>query len=628
MVTKKEIKLSFLIALWFMVLTFPIMVVKVNTIKNIVIFRWHNLLWVGVLGFFASLIWNYFLRMKEERKKADIKDNIPLVHRLLQNERFKIPFLAAIAIFAVVYPFVFPMYHTSIMISALVYVMLGLGLNIVVGLAGLLDLGYVAFYAVGAYSYALLNLHFGISFWIVLPISALLGTIFGTLLGYPVLRLRGDYLAIVTLGFGEIIRIILENWDELGNGPRGIGNIPPPSFFGHQFNQHDSVIYIYFIVIALVLLTIFFVNRLVGGGHAHMMTLENIGSFVEKGFKVTVIGPSFYHYYSGMGPGMLGGTYRPEDIRFATKKVVQKQGGIFVKDRVVRIDPDKKEIYTLAGHRFAYDVISFNAGSFVPMQAAGKEQPSIYPVKPIEKLMEAADKLKVLFSQKKGVVSVVGGGPSSAEVAGNVWQLAENSGSYAPDIHIFAGNKFMSRFPESVRLRVISSLEKRGINIHEIGYVREIKSDEIRLESGQVFSTDFTFMALGVKPSSIFAESGMPVGPDNGLLVNQFLQSVAYPEIFGGGDCICFKDKPLDKVGVYAVRQNPVLLNNLMAALEGTALGIFDPGPDYLLIFNIGGGLGVLKKKRVVFGGRPAFWVKDYIDRKFMKTFQAIEKKM
>ena len=262
MVTKKEIKQSFIIALWFMFLTFPIMVIKINTIKHTVIFRWSNLLWVGIVCFFASLIWNYFLRKKEEQKKSDVNDNIPVVHRLLQNEKFRIPFLVGLGIFFLVYPFVLPMYHTSIMISALIYVMLGLGLNIVVGLAGLLDLGYVAFYAVGAYAYALLNMHFGIGFWVVLPISALLGTLFGTLLGYPVLRLRGDYLAIVTLGFGEIIRIILENWDRFSNGPRGISNIPAPSFFGHQFGQHASVIYIYFIVIGLVLLTIFFVNRL------------------------------------------------------------------------------------------------------------------------------------------------------------------------------------------------------------------------------------------------------------------------------------------------------------------------------------------------------------------------------
>ena len=367
---------------------------------------------------------------------------------------------------------------------------------------------------------------------------------------------------------------------------------------------------------------------LIGGGHAHMMTLENIGTFVEKGFKVTVIGPSFFHYYSGMGPGMLGGTYRSDDIRFATRDVVQKQGGIFVKDKVVRIDPDKKEIYTRTGHTFSYDVVSFNAGSYVPMKAVYEDYDNIYPVKPIEKLMDAGDKLKKLFAQKKSVISIVGGGPSSAEVAGNVWQLAKKANQHMPDIHIFAGKKFMARFPESIRSRVISTLGKRGIQIFETGYVRQIKPDEICLESGDTFYTDFIFMALGVKPSTIFEESGLPVGPDKGLLVNKYLQCEKYPEIFGGGDCIYFKDQPLDKVGVYAVRQNPVLLHNLMASLEQGELEAFDPGPEYLLIFNIGGGVGVFKKKWMVFKGRIAFMIKDYIDRKFMKKFQAIEKEL
>ena len=195
-----------------------------------------------------------------------------------------------------------------------------------------------------------------------------------------------------------------------------------------------------------------------------------------------------------------------------------------------------------------------------------------------------------------------------------------------PDIRIFAGIKLMARFPESIRSRVLSSLHKRGIQILETGYVRQIKPDEICLESGETFPTDFIFMALGVKPSTIFEESGLPVGPDKGLLVNQYLQSVKYPEIFGGGDCIYFKDQPLDKVGVYAVRENPVLLHNLLASLEGSDLEIFNPGPEYLLILNLGGGSGVLKKKRLVFGGKIAFMIKDYIDRKFMKNFQAIEK--
>ena len=365
---------------------------------------------------------------------------------------------------------------------------------------------------------------------------------------------------------------------------------------------------------------------LIGGGHAHMMTLENIGRFIEKGFKVTVIGPSFYHYYSGMGPGMLGGTYSPDDIRFATKEVVQSQGGIFVKDKVLRIDPDKKEVYTETGHSFSYDVLSCNAGSYVPISSEMEDGNNIYAVKPIEKLMEASEKLKALFLERKIMVSIVGGGPSSAEVAGNVWQLAKKVKGHRPEIRIFAGKKFMARFPESIRSRVLSSLVKRGIQIIETGYVKDIKPDKIRLESNETFSTDFIFMASGVKPSTIFEVSGLPVGPDKGLLVNQYLQSLRYPEIFGGGDCIYFKDQPLDKVGVYAVRQNPVLLHNLMAALEGKSLVPFDPGPEYLLIFNLGGGVGVLKKKQWVFGGKLAFMIKDYIDIKFMKKFQAIEK--
>ena len=365
---------------------------------------------------------------------------------------------------------------------------------------------------------------------------------------------------------------------------------------------------------------------LIGGGHAHMTALENIARFVEKGYKVTVIGPSFHHYYSGMGPGMLGGTYTPSDIRFATRDVVFKQGGIFVKDYVTRIDPAAKTVQTAGGQSFAYDVLSVNAGSYVSMQDVPENTENIYPVKPIEKLMEAAEKLKILFKRKKAVVTIVGGGPSSAEVAGNIWQLAKQAKQNMPEIKILAGSRFMARFPESVRGRVTRILEQRGIRIFENGYVEKVTAESILMVSGESFSTDFTFLASGVKPSKIFEASGLPVGPDKGLLVNKYLQSVKYPDIFGGGDCICFEDKPLDKVGVYAVRQNPVLLNNLFAQLEGGPLGVFNPGPEYLLIFNLGGNHGVFKKRGIVFSGQPAFWIKNYIDKKFMKKFQAIEK--
>jgi branched-chain amino acid transport system permease protein len=155
-------------------------------------------------------------------------------------------------------------------IQILIYVMLGWGLNIVVGLAGLLDLGYVAFYAVGAYSYALLAQSFGLSFWILLPLAGILAAFWGVLLGFPVLRLRGDYLAIVTLAFGEIIRLILINWVAVTNGYAGISGIPRPTFFGIPFNAEESgfaarfglefspiyrTVFLYYVILALALLT-------------------------------------------------------------------------------------------------------------------------------------------------------------------------------------------------------------------------------------------------------------------------------------------------------------------------------------------------------------------------------------
>ena len=260
-----ELKKSFLVSLWFMFLTFPIMVIRVNTVEKIIKWRWENLLFVGLGSFFLSAVWRYMIRRKElgiKKSEIDGVVRLSLIQRLLKDRRFTIPALIVLGVLSICFPFVFSIYQTNIMISALIYIMLGLGLNIVVGVAGLLDLGYVAFYAVGAYSYALLNYHFGLGFWTVLPIGAGMAALFGIILGFPVLRLRGDYLAIVTLGFGEIIRLILENWNDFSFGPSGIANIPRPGFFGIDMNIQQTTIYIYFLMIMLTLFTIFVVNRL------------------------------------------------------------------------------------------------------------------------------------------------------------------------------------------------------------------------------------------------------------------------------------------------------------------------------------------------------------------------------
>ena len=240
--------------------------------------RWPLFFWMVAIIVVGRLLLQIFVwsRPKVEKKKTTIS----LPPRV---EKIAAPFFIGLL-------FAYPMLILSGLgaggsikwidnfgIQILIYIMLGWGLNIVVGLAGLLDLGYVAFYAVGAYSYALLAKTFGLSFWMLLPLAGILASFWGIILGFPVLRLRGDYLAIVTLAFGEIIRLILINWVDFSGGYAGISGIPRPTLFGIPFNASDEgfaatfgleyspihrTIFLYYVILALALLTAFVTTRL------------------------------------------------------------------------------------------------------------------------------------------------------------------------------------------------------------------------------------------------------------------------------------------------------------------------------------------------------------------------------
>ncbi len=185
----------------------------------------------------------------------------------------KVPTKAWIVVLLVgvcIYPLLTGRYAQDVAINVLIYICLGLGLNVVVGLAGMLDLGYIAFYGVGAYTYALLNIHFGMSFWVCLPFAGALACIAGGLIGYPTLRMRGDYLAIVTLGFGEIVRLILNNWMSLTNGPNGILGVKVPSVYIPSFEGGfflelfylKKLYFLYYIALGLAIFTVIAVRHL------------------------------------------------------------------------------------------------------------------------------------------------------------------------------------------------------------------------------------------------------------------------------------------------------------------------------------------------------------------------------
>ncbi|QXF35351.1 high-affinity branched-chain amino acid ABC transporter permease LivM [Photorhabdus luminescens] len=239
--------------------------------------RW---LWIGIGCAIVFLFQLLRPVVQQTMKKVPIKSwSLPDFDGSTKRQKL-LAILVIIA--AIVWPFIVSRGSVDIATLTLIYVMLGLGLNAVVGLSGLLVLGYAGFYAIGAYTYALLSHYYGLGFWQSLPLAGLTAALSGLLLGFPVLRLRGDYLAIVTLGFGEIVRILLLNNTEITGGPNGISQIPKPTFFGLEFNRSvkeggwdtfhnffglkydpsDRVIFLYLVVLLLVILTVFIINRL------------------------------------------------------------------------------------------------------------------------------------------------------------------------------------------------------------------------------------------------------------------------------------------------------------------------------------------------------------------------------
>ncbi|MGA2405000.1 MAG: FAD-dependent oxidoreductase [Syntrophobacteraceae bacterium] len=361
---------------------------------------------------------------------------------------------------------------------------------------------------------------------------------------------------------------------------------------------------------------------LVGGGHAHMTTLLHLADYIKRGHRVTLISPSPYHYYSGMGPGMLSGLYEDRQVRFHIQKMAMDRGGVFIEDRVARIDPGNRMLFLAAGGSIAYDVASFNVGSEVPLDGIAAPQERIIPVKPISNLRYARHSILEEMHEKRLRLLVVGGGAAGVEISGNLWRLVHGNGGSA-EITLVAGEQLLKSFPSKVRRLALASLSSRNISVLEGMKVQTAGNLSATCSDSSSFPYDYAFIAVGVKPPALFRDSGLPLGQDGaGLLVNRRLQSVAYPELFGGGDCISLEGHRLARVGVYAVRQNPVLHCNLMAALEGAEMKVFSPDGSYMLIMNMGNDRGILWKNGWVFHGRLAFVLKDFIDRRFMNKFR------
>ena len=267
MFTPKRLIRSVLISIWFMILVFPVVGIKI--IKRAPQFFYERVLIIGIIAFVLAILWSWYFEVYKDRGESNgifsrfFKKCSALSDKVSNDSRTALKLIIILFIAFMILPVFTSMYQTTVYSLAFLYVMLALGLNIIVGIAGQLVLGYAAFYAVGAYTYALLNQYVGLGFWVCLPIAGFITVIAGILLAFPVLKLRGDYLAIVTLGFGEFVRLLLINWANFTGGNRGIANIPRPGFFGMDLTPEQATIYIYYLCLFAAIITIVIVARLI-----------------------------------------------------------------------------------------------------------------------------------------------------------------------------------------------------------------------------------------------------------------------------------------------------------------------------------------------------------------------------
>ncbi|MDO3378609.1 FAD-dependent oxidoreductase [Geoalkalibacter halelectricus] len=358
---------------------------------------------------------------------------------------------------------------------------------------------------------------------------------------------------------------------------------------------------------------------LVGGGHAHLTTLLKLKTLVDRGHRVTLMSPSPFHYYSGMGPGLLAGTFAPAETRFHIRRMAETRGATFIQDQVRELAPGQRRLILASGAELDYDLASFNIGSAISLEP-GLDASRVIAVKPIENLYQARQDILARRRENPRLV-VLGGGAAGVEIAGNLWRLL-NTHQADGHITLVAGGGLLPALPRRAQELARRSLEQRGIEIIEGDAATACSATEVCLAGGRCLPCDLILAATGVRPPALFGRAGLEVGEEGGLAVNECLQSTSDPCIFGGGDCIHFSAAPLARVGVHAVRQNPVLWRNLRAALEGRELLEYRPQKKFLLILNLGDGTGIAVRGPFTGNGTGALHLKTWIDRRFMRRFQ------
>jgi NADH dehydrogenase FAD-containing subunit len=321
-----------------------------------------------------------------------------------------------------------------------------------------------------------------------------------------------------------------------------------------------------------------------------------------------------------MAPGLLGGAYDVAETRFPLRELSEAGGASFVEAAVAGVDPASRRILLDGGGRISYDILSLDLGSSVPPIPRIGEGIASFPVKPLENLLGLRDWLRAWRGTAGPRIAVVGGGPASLEIAAAL--RGSRPGERArPEVTLVAGSSLLPRFPHRAAVLARGVLAALGVVLVEGVRAPEASDGAVRLADGRRIPVDAVVSATGASPPEVLRRSGLPAGPRGGLPVDRHLRSPHLPEVFAAGDCADLLPLPLDRVGVYAVRQGPLLAANLLAALEGRPLLPFTGTGRYLLILDTGDGRGLLHRSGLVLHGRWLLRLKEVIDRRFIRRY-------
>ena len=359
---------------------------------------------------------------------------------------------------------------------------------------------------------------------------------------------------------------------------------------------------------------------LVGAGHAHLHLLHCASDFARRNIELVVVAPEDF-WYSGLATGVLGGLYPTSLDRIDIAAMLFGTGARLVRQRMSALDLDQRRIIVEDGSSIAFGALSLNLGSVVPPIPGATE--TAYAAKPVTRLIALHANLEDRFREDATppAVAVVGGGVTGCEIAASIAELARRHDAKV-DITLFAGSRLLANLPTSGARRLGGYLRSRGVSVRQGARVERIENNRLILDDRSTQEFEYLINATGLKPPPLTKSLGLPVTDDGALIVDRRLMSVEAEGVFAAGDCIAFRGQPLPRVGVYAIRQAPVIAQNVLAFLDGQDLADFVPQAHYLSIMTLGGGKGYAQRSRFWWLGRTSFLIKDWIDRRFLMNNQ------